>query len=496
MPFSNFNVASISDVLEANCRPIQPSVETVTTHVKMMYQNELNTAIPNKSPYLGFKDFLQELRAIPAGALSVDLSSNYLRQYKNVTEWLQIFATLPRGLTHLNLEKNQFGLLDKEFLITAFNTLPPHLTSINLGGNQLHHFSINELTEILRALPPHIKEIDLRGNDFENSVSKNSTYCDHIISIVKALSNAHKIIFDKLSILTTNDLIRIIEASKECKEFDLSKGLDLFSQTNILRILKAFPKNITALDLSSNGLYKFLFDPLLEIISSLPSQLASLSLRDVGLDHFTPAELCKLMYELPKNLQYLDLRQNALEHLTLHDWQNIFKTLPQNLNTLHLNFYDICELTIFDFLIFIDELPSSIDTLLIDGKKLNIIGFTNACFMLQIDRELLRLQNEINPLLAQIGVSQNVHREIQGLKELRGLFTHRKEKNEEFKTQLQDWRRKYNEVFLKQRNNAHSFFTNTIKPTSSLLLAELSVYFGVSVHEHHGHNVEKGMVLN
>jgi hypothetical protein len=128
-------------------------------------------------------DLAQAFAAIPASVSSLNLRENRLGE-KTGAELTQAFAAIPAGVSSLDLRLNELAAKTGAELAQAFAAIPAGVSSLDLRVNGLGEKSGAELALSLAALRPAVK-VSLRGNSLFST--RNHTMRDELLIALRSV---------------------------------------------------------------------------------------------------------------------------------------------------------------------------------------------------------------------------------------------------------------------------------------------------------------------
>ena len=251
-------------------------------------------------------ELVQALATLPDGVTSLDLRENCLG-YKTGAALAKAFRSIPDSVTSLNLSKNSLGAkLTRNFfgqktgtkLAQAFKALPVGLSSLNLSGNCLSEKTVAELVQAIRKLPARLRSLNLSDNSLN-----------------------HK---------TSAELAQVFaEIPDSVTSLDLS--LNLLAQktgAELAQVMAAIPVGVSSLNLSWNFLSVKTVAELAQVFAKIPDSVTSLNLSGNNLRQKTGDELAQVFAKIPVSVTSLDLSGNDLYLKTADELARVFAAIP------------------------------------------------------------------------------------------------------------------------------------------------------------------------
>ena len=328
------------------------------------------------------EQIIATLREIPPTVTHLDLRDNLLGQ-RTAKELQAIFRAIPEFITRVDLGDNMLGLKTADELDLLFRDgIPPTVTSLILSGNLLGQKTCTELRVVFDAIPPTLKHLDLSGNGFNKHKST-----EELTQIFRALPRSlYSLVLGchKLGEIPTADLLKILTGLPRNLE-SLDLGYHLLMHKNAgecihkntmecILILQALPPNLTALNLSGNGLGVRRKEDLLEIFKRLPPHLTDLDLSGNALGFKSADELAEIFrMEVFKKLRWLNVANNDLFIKNPVECQQTLGAFPRQLESLKLqgNWFSLGFKYSFDSIF--GKLPPGLAHLNLSGMGLGLL---------------------------------------------------------------------------------------------------------------------------
>ncbi|MFA6301939.1 MAG: hypothetical protein WC627_02260 [Legionella sp.] len=237
------------------------------------------------------------------------------------------------------------GMFSANDLVLLFSLIPKTVTVLNLSNNFMSRFSNNELATIIKAIPKSVKILNLGDNFTLLSADENSKVLNNVLPQIKSLSlgswlNEHSMVHH-LPIILLSSFKNLV---KSVTEINLSGcKLNSLPVVEVIRILRAIPKQVDSLDLSCiRFLYHADTECFSKILQAIPDNITSLDLgcpldsRREYLSEFNVGngnKFAKALSFLPKSIKILKLSQL---HADFEDFMLIIKSIPKNVTHLEL----------------------------------------------------------------------------------------------------------------------------------------------------------------
>lgn len=324
-----------------------------------------------------------------------------------IAEVAVLLASTPINVQAIDFTDCSLGMFSANDLVLLFSLIPKTVKELNLSNNFLSRFSNNELAIIIKAIPKSLKTLNLGDNFTLLSADENSKVLNNVLPQIKSLSLGRWLDDHSLANhLPTILLSFFINLPKSVTEIDLSRcKLNSLPVVEVIRILRAIPKQVDSLDLSCipflDHADKECFS---KILQSIPDNITSLDLgsplnstkhylsqyvTDNG-ERFAKAlsflpksikvlKLSKLSAEfedfmliiksIPKNVTHLNLRKNFL-HFSNEQWIAILEAMPNGL--VYLDLKDTLEKNVQDTLQILKHIPKTLQVL--DLGKMRQVG--------------------------------------------------------------------------------------------------------------------------
>jgi hypothetical protein len=147
----------------------------------------------------------QAFGSIPASVTALDLSYNALC-LKNGLELGQSLSVIPVNVTELILSGNNLGQQFTEDLKQSIAGIPESVTKLNLAWNALYKKTAIDLVEVFSAIPKHVRELTLSIEDIEKRTP------EELIALGRALSHISTInVIDNLGFHQTHSCIELLK---------------------------------------------------------------------------------------------------------------------------------------------------------------------------------------------------------------------------------------------------------------------------------------------
>jgi hypothetical protein len=238
--------------------------------------------------------------SIPTGVTLLDLGGNDLDR-KTGTELAVAFAGIPAGVTSLHLSRNVLGRKTGAELAQAFAGIPAGVTSLNLGRNDLWKKTGAELAQAFAGIPAGVTSLDLGNNYlYDNAGTQLALAFAGIPAGVTSLDLGRNDLWKK----TGAELaVALAGIPRGVTSLDLGRNnLHLKTGVELTVAFAGIPVSVTSLDLGNNYLYRKTDAELAVAFAGIPATVTSLNLGGNDLHLKTGTELAEVFTALPRGI--------------------------------------------------------------------------------------------------------------------------------------------------------------------------------------------------